>query len=441
MPEFIAAPPSFPPRPRSPRLVQSLGFVALRDRAMRNWIKRYGRIFEISIPFFGRSVVVAEPALVRSVWTATSEQLVNVQPNIGNLFGPGSMFALDGEGHRDRRRLLAPVFHGRNLKSYEAVIQSETLEESANWPAEQEFPILEPMNRITFNVILRTIFGSEATSEELQQLREIFPPFVRFASRIAFVPAPPFRTGRRSPWAKLAEFRTAFNGIVFALIDKARADPHLGERSDALAHLVRGRHDDGMPMGDRDICDELLTLIGAGHETTAAALSWVFERLRRHPDVLAELVEEVDDGGSEFLRATILEALRVRTVIDLTGRRVKSMTFDLSGWRIMQDRTVLVRIADLHEHPDYFPHPERFDPNRFRGTRAEGPAWQAFGGGARRCIGADFAIAEMDVVLRTVLQNFRIHTDCARDERSVFTGVVHVPKLGGRLILSRRTCL
>jgi cytochrome P450 len=161
--------------------------------------------------------------------------------------------------------------------------------------------------------------------------------------------------------------------------------------------------------------------------------------LRRHPDVLAKLVRELDEDGTALRRATIMEVLRVRTVIDVLGRRVSSPSFDLGDWRIPDDRTVLVRMADLHENPEIYPHPERFDPYRFLGTRPAAPTWLAFGGGARRCIGADFAIAEMDVVLRTVLQNFRIQTDAAADEKSYFRGIAHTPKLGGRVVLNRRT--
>ena len=210
--------------------------------------------------------------------------------------------------------------------------------------------------------------------------------------------------------------RRDIDRIALRLIARADSDPCLGERTDVLALLVRS----GMPRAD--VCDELLTLIGAGHETTASALSWVFERLRRHPDVLAELSREVDDGGSDFRRATIAETLRVRTVLDVAGRRVRAPHFVLGQWRIPQERTVLVRIADLHEDPESFPDPERFDPNRFRGTKPASTAWLAFGCGARRCLGADFAIAEMDVVLRTVLQNFRIRTDASADERVVLPG-------------------
>ena len=426
-----------PPPVRLPKLVQGVGFAVFRRRAMRNWIKRHGRIFEINVPFFGRSVVVSDPALVRSVCTAKAEQLINVQPNLGNWFGPGSVFGLDGSRHRDRRRLLAPAFHGQSLKNYEKVIEDETLRESTNWPEGEEFRILEPMNRITLNVILRTIFGADGA--ELEELREIVPPYMKLGQLLAFVPAPPFRVRSHSPWRKMDELRTAFDRVVCTLIDRADADPALGERADVLAFLVRSGHDDEAGMPRSDICDELLTLVCAGHETTASALAWTFERLRRHPDVLAQLVREVDEGGGAVRRATILESLRVRTVIDVFGRRVSSPDFDLGEWRIPHERTVLVRIADVHEHPEIYSHPERFDPHRFVDTKPAAPAWLAFGGGARRCIGADFAIAEMDIVLRTVLQRFRIQTDAAADEKSYFRGVAHIPKLGGRVVVNRRT--
>jgi cytochrome P450 len=242
-----------------------------RRKAMRNWIKRHGHIYEINVPIFGQSVVVSDPALVRSVCTASNERLINVQPNLSNLFGPGSIFGLDGSRHRDRRRLLAPKLHGRSLKNYEKVIEDETLRESANWPENNEFRILEPMNRITLNVILRTILGADGA--ELEELCEIVPPWMTLGSIMAFVPAPPFRTGRHSPWGKLAEFRNAFDRIVLTLIDRAEADPGLRDRADVLALLLRSRRDGGTGMPRLDICDELLALIGAGHESTASALA------------------------------------------------------------------------------------------------------------------------------------------------------------------------
>ena len=426
-----------PPTVRSPKLVQGIQFAFFRRRAMRRWMKRHGRIFEINVPVFGRSVVVSEPALVRSIATASTDQLINVQPNLGNWFGPGSSFGLDGGRHRDRRRLLAPAFHGQNLRNYAQVIEDETVRESANWPEHQEFRILEPMNRITLNVILRTIFGADGT--ELEELRRLVPPYMKLGQLLAFLPTPPFRAGRHNPWRKLDELRMAFDRTVCALIARAEVDPDLDERADILAFLLRSARDEETGMARQDVCDELLTLVCAGHETTASALAWTFERLRRHPDVLAELVREVDEGGSTFRRATIYESLRVRTVIDVFGRRVSASNLELGEWRIPDGRTVLVRIADVHENPQFFTCPERFDPTRFLDTKPAAPTWLAFGGGARRCMGADFAIAELDVVLRTVLQNFRLKTDAAADEESYFRGIAHIPKLGARVVLTRRT--
>lgn len=428
----VWAPPGLvPPAVRSPKLIHGAAFAFFRRQAMRTWIRRHGRIFVLNIPFFGRSVIVSDPTLVKSVCSAGADQLIDVRPSMSNLFGPGSIFGLDGDAHRDRRRLLAPAFHGHALKEHEKVIEDETLRESANWPEGTEFRMLEPMSRITLNVILRAIFGDAGS--ELERLRATVPPFMRRGQLLAFLPVPPRRIRSLSPWRRLDDFRDEFDGIVGTLADAAEADPGLGERTDILASLVRAR------LPRPDICDEVLTLIGAGHETTAAALGWVFERLRRHPEVLAEVVKEVDQGGNALRRATITEVLRVRTVIDVAGRRVSAPDFGLGPWQIPRDHTVLLRIADLHEDAANFPQPERFDPYRFCGTRMPGPGWLAFGGGARRCLGADFAVTEMDVVLRTVLRNFRIQTDAAPDERSVFRGVAHTPKHGARVVLHRRT--
>jgi cytochrome P450 len=426
-----------PPPVRLPKLVQGVGLTVSRRGVMRNWIKRYGHVFEFNVPFFGRCVAVSDPALVRSVCTASTELLTNYQPNLSNFFGRGSIFALDGSRHHERRRLLAPAFHGRSIRNHQAIIVDEILRESANWPENKEFRIFEPMNRITLNVILRTIFGAEGA--ELEELREIVPRYAKFGSAmVKFMPVPKLRTRRCSPWSRFDEVRRVFDQVIFTLIERAEADPGLSERTDVLALLLRSRPADGTGISRQDICDELVTLIGAGHETTTAALSWAFERLRRHPDVLAELVREVDEGGSDFRRATILEVLRVRPVIDLPGRRVSAPHFDLGAWRIPRNHNVFVSLADLHENPDIFPHPERFDPNRFRDIKQPAPAWLAFGNGARRCMGAEFAINEIDIVLRTVLQKFQLHTDSAADEKAHFRGVTYAPKGGGRVVVTRR---
>ncbi len=229
---------------------------------------------------------------------------------------------------------------------------------------------------------------------------------------------------------------------MFTLIDKALdetgAGPHLDERPDILALLLRSRYDDGTTMSRQDVSDELLTLLGAGHETTASSLGWAFERLRRHRSIVEELTAEVAAGGDELLGATILELQRARTVIDFAGRHVVAGHFDLGEWRVPHGYTILVSIADLHENPEVFPDPRRFDPYRFVGHKPPTFAWVPFGGGTRRCIGAAFAHTEMDVVLRTVLRHFEIQTDNAPDEKVHHRGVAYTPKDGGRVALRRR---
>ena len=428
-------PAKTPPAIRLPKPVQMVLMAGFRRRFLRYAGKRYGSVFAINVPFFGRSVVVSDPALARQVFLASTDDLINVQPNLSRIFGPGSVFALDGKEHRARRKLLAPPFHGQSIKNYETVIEEETLRETASWPEGVEFRTLEPMNRITLNVILRTVFGADGA--ELDFLREIIPPWAELGSRMATLPEPPFNTGRRSPWGKLAEFRSNFDRTVFALIDKAQADPRLEERTDILALLLRSTYEDGTPMSRQDVSDELLTLLGAGHETTASTLGWAFERLRRHSAVLARLVEENDKGGNEFRQATIQELQRNRTVIDFSGRHVLAPHFDLGEFRIPHGYTVMIAIANVHANADVFPDPERFDPDRFIGTRTP-TAWIPFGGGTRRCIGAAFANVEMDVVLRTILLHFVIETDDAPEEKVHFRGIAFTPKDGGRITVRRR---
>jgi cytochrome P450 family 138 len=424
-----------PPAVRLPKPVQGVLLAGFRRWFVRHAANRYGSVFAINVPFFGRSVVVSDPALVRQVFLASTDDLINVQPNLSRSFGPGSVFALDGKEHRARRKLLAPPFHGQSIKNYEKVIEEETLRETVTWPEGREFRTLEPMNRITLNVILRTVFGADGV--ELDYLREIIPPWAKLASRMATLPEPSFSTGRYSPWGRLATFRRNFDRTVFALIDKAEADPRLEERADILALLLRSTYEDGTPMSHQDVSDELLTLLGAGHETTASTLGWAFERLRRHPEVLAKLVEENDEGGDEFRQATILELQRNRTVIDFAGRHVAAPHFDLCDWRIPHGYTVMVAIANVHGNADVFANPERFDPYRFVGNRPP-TAWVPFGGGTRRCIGAAFANVEMDVVLRTILRHFVIETDNAPDEKIHFRGIAFTPKHGGRIVVRRR---
>lgn len=424
-----------PPGPTFNRAVLGIGFALFRRPVVARLASRYGPAFSMQLPVFGPTVIVTDSQLAKQLFTASPEDVGNIQPNLSRILGPGSVFALDRSEHRRRRKLLTPPFHGKSIKNYERIFEEETLRESANWPIGQEFPILEPMMRITLNAILRAVFGADGA--HLDELRRIIPPWVTLGSRCATLPTPKRDYGRWHPWSRLAEYRRRYDEVVGRLIDEVAADPRLDERDDVLALLLRSSYEDGTAMSRQDIADELLTLLAAGHETTASTMGWVFERISRHPDVLARLVTEAagDDTANEYRQAVILETQRVRTVIDFSGRHVYSPTFELGEWVIPRGHSIVVSLSQLHERE--FDNADRFDPQRFIGNRPP-LAWVPYGGGTRRCVGAVFANVEMDVVLRTVLRHFTLATTTAPGEKVHSRGVAFTPKRGGRVVLHAR---
>ena len=238
-----------PPTVALPKAIQGVGFAMSRRWTIRQAARRYGDVFTLNIPVFGNTVVVADPALVKQVFMASTDDLLNIKPNLSRVLGPGSIFALDRAPHRNRRKLLTPPFHGKSIKNYEQIIEEETLREAANWPVGHELRTLEPMMRITLNVILRAVFGAEGV--ELEYLRQLIPGWVKLGSRLATLPQPSRTYGRYSPWGRLAESHRKFDEIVDTLIEKAEADPRFDERTDILALMLRSRYDDGSPMSRR----------------------------------------------------------------------------------------------------------------------------------------------------------------------------------------------
>lgn len=431
-PTEVRLPPAF----RAPKPVQGVAYALARRQLVAHLARKHGPVFRINIPMFGRTVMVADPQLAKQLFMAPTDEVGNIQPNLSRVLGPGSVFALDGSEHRRRRRLLTPPFHGKSIKNYERVFEEETQRETANWPDGQEIRTLEPMMRITLNAILRAVFGADG--EKLDELRSIIPPWVTLGSKLAVVPSPPRQFGSWTPWARLTEYRRRYDAVIDRLIDEVTADPRFAERDDVLALLLNSTYEDGTAMTRQEIGDELLTLLAAGHETTASTLAWAFERVTRHPAVLAGLVAEAATDDNEYRQATLLEVQRNRTVIDFAGRHVYAPTFALGDWVIPRGYSIVVALAEIHEHADDYADPERFDPQRFVGARPSPVAHVPFGGGTRRCVGAVFANVEMDVVMRTVLRHFVIEPSTAPDEKMHSRGVAYTPKDGGRIVVRRR---
>ncbi|HEX6684923.1 MAG TPA: cytochrome P450 [Candidatus Limnocylindrales bacterium] len=420
-----------------PRPLMIAAFIFLRRRVVRLARKRYGPTFTMDLPTLGPSVFLTDPVLIRQLFTTGPDLIGNTQPNLGRVLGPGSFFNLDGEDHRRQRKLLVPPFHGRRMKAYESIIEEETLRETANWPQGKAFPTLPSTMRITLNAILRAVFGAEGA--HFTALRELLPPMVSLASRLAILSNLAGVLGYERAWERYRGYRRRFDAIVSELISAAESDPDLDLREDVLSLMLQARYDDGAAMSHSDIGDQLYTLLAAGHETTATTLAWAFERIRRHPALLERLVREADEGGSELRQATFIEVQRTRPVIDQTGRRVKAEHLKLGEWIIPKGYNVIASIGMVHTNESVFPNAAAFDPDRFVGAPPDSYSWIPFGGGTRRCIGAAFATMEMDVVLRTVLRCFTIEPTSAAGERWHSRGVAFAPAKGGKVVVHRRS--
>ncbi len=428
---------TLPPGPSTPRVVQGAYALTVPQRGMRRMRDRYGDAFTVNVPIFGRAVVISDPAEVRQVFMTNPDVADNLDRNLGRVLGPGSLFALAGEEHHRQRRLLVPPFHGRRLAVYEKIVEEETVRELASWPQGRDFATLPSMTRITLNIILRAVFGSEGA--EFAALRELLPRMIKLGSRLAVVPVPKIDLGRWSPWGRFWAMRREYDAIVDRLITKAQRDMGLDERDDILALMLQSRYDDGSGMSRSEVADQLLTLLAAGHETTATTLAWAVERLRRHPAVLRALVDEVDAGGNALREATILEVQRTRPVIDLVGRQVKADSFQVGRWTLPKGYAVLVSIGLIHDNESLFPNAGTFDPHRFLGARPDLYQWIPFGGGTRRCLGGAFANMEMNVFLRTMLRDVTLVPTDEPGERWYSRGVANAPAKGGRAVIRRRT--
>lgn len=439
MGEATTDPVRLPPTLRVPKIVQGLGFVINREKSVAAVAKRIGAesdgAFTLNLPIFGNAVVLSDPALVKDLFT-TSTDLIERAGTLGEVLGPGSTFSLHGAEHRQRRKLLVPPFHGKRMQSYEHIIEEEVLREIAGWPEGQEFPTLEPMMRITLNAILRAVFGAEGAAFE--ELRELLPPMVLLASRLTVLPTAVRRDyGPLSPWGRAMTMRKRYDEIIARLIADARRDPTFADRNDVLALLLHARYEDGSPIADDHVADELLTLLAAGHETTATTLAWTVERLRRHPRLLNRLTADVDAGETDLLQATIFEVQRSRPVVNATARITKTRV-RLGQWVIPENHAVLVSISLAHASDRSFPDAAAFNPDRFVGNPPDTYAWVPYGGGVRRCVGAAFANMEMTVTLRTLLRELEFGTTYAPAERLRSRGVATAPADGGLAVVHRR---
>jgi cytochrome P450 len=419
-----------PDGPSGPRLLQAVPFALNRNRAMRKARERYGSAFTVATLNMGRMVMLADPTEIKQMFLLSPDDADTPDVNLGRVLGPASLFAITGEEHKKQRRLLTPPFHGRRLRAYENLIEQAAEREMASWPIGRPFPVMPSTMRITLNAILGTVFGAEGA--ELDELRALLPSMVKLGSILAVLPVSRRFLGERGPWARFGRYRARYDAIIDRLIDQAR--PALDDRDDVLAMLLQSRYDDGTGMSRAQIADQLLTLLSAGHETTATTLAWTVERIRRHPALLTRLA-----SGDDALReATLIEVQRTRPVVEMTSRQVRAPLVEIGRWRIPRGMVVTASISLLHDSEELFPHASAFDPDRFLGARPDTYGWIPFGGGVRRCIGAAFATMEMNVVLRTMLRDFTLEPTSEPAEKPHNRGIAIAPANGGLAVVHRR---
>lgn len=425
-----------PPGPKVPVALQTVAMMTRQRPFLERSRRRYGTMFAIRVPGLGNTVIVSDPALIKETFRAAPDVLhAGTGSPLRALLGESSLLGIDEGQHMEQRKLLLPPFKGQRMKRYESLIAEIAAAEIDRWPERVEFAVASSMQRITLRAILRAVFGAEGA--RLHALEEILPQWTLLGSKLVLSPWLRRNLGPRSPWARFFALRAEMDTILDELIAAAKADPRLPERPDVLALMVQARHEDGTPMSNVEIADELLTMLVAGHETTANSLAWAVERLRRHPDILARLADEVDAGGKALREASIREVQRTRPVIAFAGRLARK-PFELGGYRLPVGTRLLLAACLTHYDPDLFPNPDRFDPDRFLDLVPDTYAWIPFGGGVRRCIGATFAHMEMDVVLRVMLERVSLLPTTEPGEPWAFRGIVWAAGAGGRVAVRRR---
>jgi cytochrome P450 len=369
---------------------------------------RYGRIFEIRLGPAGHVFVIADPGAAKQVLTADPEYFRAGDTNgiFRDVVGNHSILVMDGPEHMHHRRILLPAV-GRHAHRYREMIAEIARARIATWRPGHELRLLPEMEAISFEVMMRIALGTDGSTARETQLRTLIPEMMdKCESPFTLIPWFRHELGGITPYASLMRFIDGINEILYDLIEERRADPLVQVRDDALSLLIRATHDDGAPLGDAVVRDELLTMLMAGYETTTAGLTWAFERLLRSPDKLRRLTAELERGDETYLAAVVKETLRRRPVIPLAARKALA-PIELLGYAIPEGSVLMVSIYLIHGDPEVYPEPKEFRPERFLDGEpkgSEGGSWIPFGGGIRRCLGAALAQYEMAVVIRTVLE-------------------------------------
>jgi cytochrome P450 len=427
---------ALPPGPTEPPFVQTLRWLLRPISFLESCRRRYGDAFSITfLGFETPMVMLSDPEVVRALY---SESKHGLPPGrtfaLRPILGPRSLLLLEGREHLQRRRLMLPPFHGERMRSYEAIVRDAVARDVERWPTDRPFALHPHMQGVTLDVIVRAVFGvtDEARSAPLvERLNGLLGATASIGLQLRFLLSR--RIGGRDPLEALEQLKGEIDELLLTEIEERRRDP----REDILSLLTSARFEDGEPMEDSEIRDQLMTLLLAGHETTATGLAWTFDLLLRHPHVLARLERAVDEGDESYVRAVVTESLRLRPVVPIAGRRLSS-ELRVNGHVLPAGTDVTPAIWLTHTRAETYPEPYAFRPERFLEGAPSTYGWIPFGGGVRRCIGAAFAEMEMRVALAEVVRRRKLRPVTDRPERVARRNVTFSPRHGTRVVAMLR---
>jgi cytochrome P450 family 135 len=424
---------SLPPGPSYPRALQTLGWVKRPMAFMERCRERHGDAFTLRIANEGDWVLLSDPEAVKQVFTGDPRLLHAGEANVVLLpvLGKHSLLLLDEDTHMSQRKLLLPPLHGERLARHADTMREVAEREVASWPADEPMAIAPRMADVTLEIIVRTVFGvegGERRRELHRRLRSTLEILVKPFPFMAFLAV--LGPERAAGMSALQKVLKPVDDLLYDVIADRRDDPLTEQRDDVLSLLLQAQHEDGSPMTDRQLRDQLMTLLVAGHETTATAVSWAIERLLRHPDKL----ERARSGDAEYVDAIIKETLRLRPVIPIVARRLVE-PMEIGGHELPAGATVAPCIYLMHRREDVYPDPRAFRPERFIEQGAGTYTWIPFGGGVRRCIGGSFAMQEMKIVLEAIVSRGHLRPPRADSERVTRRSIALVPDRGAEIVV------
>jgi cytochrome P450 len=405
---------------------------------LRAWHRRYGDVFTVRFTVFGTGVYVADPVAIRELFTGDQSDLLAGEANsfMAPVLGASSVLVLDGPEHIRQRKLLLPPFQGSRVAGFRSVIRAVAEREIAGWRPGTRLVLRDRMRALTFEVICRAVFGV-TDPERVSRLRTALVAVIDSSPLYMLTPHARADYGRFSPGRRFIRRMAAADALLIEEIARRRREPDLRERSDVLSLLLRARDDAGRAMTDAELRDELFTMLGAGHETTATQLAFAFELLLRNPAVLARLRSEIEAGESDvYLDAVVKETLRLRPVID-AAERTLTRPRTVAGWELPAGIKVYPGIVLVQMREDLYPRADQFRPERFVDDRAESYSWVPFGGGIRRCLGAALAQAEIAEVLRVAIPAVELRPVRDRPDPVVLRGITLAPRHGVEVVVGR----